>query len=161
MTASTLLLIAGPALFLAIHWLLERNRTDAVRKLAVRRGFTYLGRALPRSMTLEGTPFYQARSIWNIIEGKSLALRIVAFDCRIGAGKGSWRQTVIAAQSPDWPFGIARLDPTFTVARSGDWTFLFHPRTVSLFSKLTPIPELEDHLDGLALLFVSGLTRLN
>jgi hypothetical protein len=68
---------------------------------------------------------------------------------------------VIAAQSPDRPFGIARLDPKFNVARSGDWAFVFHPSTVSLFSKLTPIPELEAHLDGLALLFVSRLTRLN
>ena len=72
MIVSTLLLIAGPALFLAIHWLLERNRTDAVRDLAVRRGFTYLGRALLRSMTLEGNPFYQARAICNIIEEETV-----------------------------------------------------------------------------------------
>jgi hypothetical protein len=85
---------------------------------------------------------------------------MVAFDCRMGAGKGSWKQTVIAAQSPGDPVGIARLDPTFTVARSGDWAFLFQPKSFSLFSKLMPIPVLDAHLDGLASLFVCRLTRL-
>jgi hypothetical protein len=158
MVASTLLLIAVPALFLAVHILVERNRTIAVRNLAVRRGYTYLGRLLPRSITLQGTPFYRASSIWNIIEGENLGVKIVAFDCRMGAGKGSWRQTVIAAESSDNPVGIARLDPTFTVERSGDWAFLFHPKSLSLFSKLMPIPVLDAHLQGLASLFVGRPT---
>jgi hypothetical protein len=35
---------------------------------------------------LGGTPFARAAWIWNVIDGDPPGFRIVAFDCRIGAG---------------------------------------------------------------------------
>jgi hypothetical protein len=40
--------------------LAERQRMAAIRALAIRSGFHYIGEALPRSLTLDGTPFERA-----------------------------------------------------------------------------------------------------
>jgi hypothetical protein len=53
---------------------------------------------------------YQRRAAamraWNVIEGKGHGVRVVAFDCRLGTGKGSWRRSVIAAEGSAEVFGM-------------------------------------------------------
>lgn len=76
----------------------EWKREKALKDLALRHSFTFIGNALPRSLTLIGTALDKANSISNVIDGDCNGFRIVAFDCRIGSGKGSYRRTMIATQ---------------------------------------------------------------
>ena len=39
---------------------------------------------------LLGTSLQGATAVWNVIDGERNKIRVVAFDCRIGVGKGSW-----------------------------------------------------------------------
>jgi hypothetical protein len=150
MNTSTFLCIAAAVVLLAILWLRERKREAALRGMAVRRGFTYLGGALPRSFTLHGTPFERATSIWNVIDGDCRGIRVIGFDCRIGSGKTSWRRTAIAAQSPCDIFGVVKFSGDVTVDRSGDWAILYQPKTFSLIAPgLMPVSELEARLDSI------------
>ena len=138
------------AAFLVILWLHERKRDAALRAMVIRRRFTYIGRALPRSLTLHGTPLERVSSIWNVIEGDCGGIRVIAFDCRIGRGKGSWRRTAIAAQGPRDVFGAAKFISDFTVARSGDWAVMYEQETISLLTPgLMPVRELEAHFDSI------------
>jgi hypothetical protein len=140
------LIVAG--LLFACLWLRERRRTTAIQAMAARLGFVYLGRALPKSLSLNGTPIEHTSSVWNAIDGECRGTRVVAFDCRIGYGKASWRRTVIAAQSPRDIFGKVRFDSDLTAVRSGKWSILYQPKTFSLIPPgLMPVPELEAHID--------------
>ena len=92
-------LFAGAALaLLFVFHRGESQRAAAIRGMAIRSGFHYLGDALPRSLTLYGTPFDHASKVWKVIDGEPRGIRIIAFDCQIGVGKGSWRPTVIAVE---------------------------------------------------------------
>jgi hypothetical protein len=145
--------LVGAGLVSIVIWdaLWQRKRTAALRAMAIRRGFVYLGRAIPRSLTLRRTPFERATRIWNVIDGDCHGTRVIAFDCDIGSGKGSWRRTAIAAQSANDVFGAVKFSRDLTVDRSGDWIVLYQPRPGSLFATgLMPVAELEAHLDAIA-----------
>lgn len=79
MSAIPLILMAGLGLFFfyVLH-LSARYRADAIRALAARSEMHYLGNALPKSLTLEGTPFYGATKVWNVIDGEPRGTRIMA-----------------------------------------------------------------------------------
>ena len=96
-TWGPLFFIVGAAVLLLVQSLRERRRDAAMRDMAIRRGFTYLGEGLPRSLTLNGIGLEGVTSIRNVIVAERGAIRIVAFDFR-GSGKGSWPRTSIAAQ---------------------------------------------------------------
>jgi hypothetical protein len=136
-------------LLLAISYFLHRRRAAAIRDLTTRLGFHYLGGTLPRSFSFSGAPLDRLSSVWNVIDGERRGTKIIAFDCRIGSGKGSWRRTVIAAESSADFFKTAfNLD--LTVDRSGSWTILYQPRTVSFIPPgLMPVTELEAHLNAI------------
>ena len=104
MNAIPLILMAGVGLFVfyALH-ASERYRADAIRALATRSGMHCLGKALPMSLTLEGTPFHSFSKVWNVIDGEPRGTRIMAFDCQVGVGRGSWRRSVIAVGASVWP----------------------------------------------------------
>lgn len=141
------LIIAGVGLFLAVGWLRGRKRTADVRELANRCGFIYIGGAFPQSLTLQGTPFERVSSIWNVIDGECHGIRVVAFDCRIGSGKGSWCRTAIAMQTPTDVFGTTMFSGDLTVHHSGEWAVIYQPKTFSLIPPgLMPVPELEARL---------------
>ena len=150
MSAWTYALLSSAVVILAILYVRQRSRSAAVRALASRSGFNYLGRALPRSLTLSGTPIGSATSTWNVIDGERHGVRIIAFDCQIGAGKGSWRRTVIAAESAANVFGAVSFNHDLTADRSGEWLILYQPKTLSLIPPgLMPITELEAHLNAI------------
>ncbi len=143
--------VVGAGLVSIVIWdaLWQRRRKAALRAMANRRGFAYLGQWIPCSLTLRGTPFERATWIWNVIDGDSQGIRVIAFDCDIGSGRGSCRRTVIAAQSARDVFGAVKFRRDLTVDRSGDWILLYQPKTVSLISGLMTVPEIEAHFDAI------------
>ncbi len=67
-------------------------------------------RLLPE-LSLTGTPMAHTSAIGNVMEGERNGIPFVAFDCRIGTGKGSWRRTVIAARSERDVFATVPQNP--------------------------------------------------
>ena len=123
----------------------------AIRKLAERLRFTYIGQALPRSISLTGTSLQDATAVWNVIDGERQKIRVIAFDCRIGVGKGSWRRTVIAAQTDNDVFGAVNFNRDLTVERSGQWMFLYQPKALAFIPPpLMSVDEIEAHLNAIA-----------
>jgi hypothetical protein len=142
--------LIGAGLLLAILYIRQRRRSAAIRALAIRSGFNYLGRALPRTLTLNGTPIDSATSTWNVIDGERHGIRVIAFDCQIGAGKGSWRRTVIAAESAADVFGAVSFNRDLQADRSGNWLILYQPKAFSPIPLgLMPVTELEAQLNAI------------
>ena len=126
---------------------LSYKRCRDIRALAEQLGFAYLRKALPREVVLAGTEVEGITNVWNVIDGQRTGVRTIAFDCRIGYGKASWRRTVIAMQDANLEStGLAAYD--LRVERAGSWQIAYRPKTVSLFPKaLMPIPELTAYLE--------------
>lgn len=143
-------LIGAGAIFVLLY-LRERRRSTNIRALAIRSGFNYLGRGVPRSLSLHGTPLDRASSIWNVIDGDRRGARIIAFDCQIGTGKGSWRRTVIAVKMENDLLGAVSSNRDLTVDHSGSWAILYQPKTPSFIpAGLMPVEELEARLNAIA-----------
>jgi len=143
----------GVALAVVIAlYLGERQREAAIRALAIRLGFHYLGNALPRSLTLSGTPFDRTSKVWNVIDGEPRGVRIVAFDCRVGVGKGSWRRSVIAVESGADLLRAVRFNHEMAIDSAGKWKILYRPRASVNFriAGLMPVEELEAYLNTFA-----------
>ncbi len=135
---------------LVLSWICERKRSKGLRALARRLRFIYIGNALPRSLTLHATGLEGASSVWNVIDGLCGATRVIAFDYRIGSGKGSRRRTAIAAQGPRDIFLVAKFNSDLTFDRSGEWTIMYEPHTFSLVPRgLMPTAELEAQLGAI------------
>jgi hypothetical protein len=152
MNALPLVLMAGLGLFVFYAlYAAERYRANAIRALAIRSGMHFLGNALPSSLTLEGTPFHRVSKVWNVVDGEPRGTRIMAFDCQVGAGKHSWRRTVIAVESDGNVFGPLSLHPDLTIDRSGRRKVLYRPKAHFglRIAGLTPIEELEANLNAL------------
>lgn len=115
-----------------------------MQKLANEIGFVYIGNTLPSSVPVAGTEIARTSSIWNVIDGERNGIRVVAFDCRFGAGKGSWRRTVIAVHAPRTAFGTVLLEPGFDTQEAAGWTIEFEPRRMGFsLQQLMDIEELE------------------
>ena len=113
-----------------------------MRAVAKRLGFEYQGETLPPSLNLRGTALDYSTSTWNVIEGKRHGIRVVAFDCQLGTGKGSWRRSVIAAEGSADLFGMFNAE--FAVERSGGWVLLYQPKAASLIpTGLMTVAEIE------------------
>jgi len=151
MNSIPFIFMAGVVLasFIALYQV-ERHRANGVRALANRLDFHYLGNALPLSLTLGGTPFQAPLKVWNVIDGEPRGIRIIAFDCRVGVGKGSWRRTVIAVESGDDFSGAVLFNPDMMVESAGKWKILYRPKAFVNFgiAALMPIAELEAHLNS-------------
>jgi len=153
MKAIPIILMAGLALGALIAvYLGERHRAAAIRTLATRLGFHYLGNALPKSLTLHGTPFGHASKVWNVIDGEPHGVRTIGFDCRVGIGKGRWRRTVIAVESNADFWGAVRLNREMAIDSAGKWKVLYRPRASINFriAGLMPPEELESYLNSVA-----------
>jgi len=130
----------------------ERRRSNAIRAIANRAGFHYIGEALPRSLTLHGTLFERASKVWNVIDGEPRGIRIIAFDCRVGVGKYSWKRTIIAIESDAEFSSAVAFNPEMTVEFVGRWKILYRSKATIEFriSGLMPIEQLEAHLNSIA-----------
>jgi hypothetical protein len=78
-----------------------------------------------------------------------MGTRVIAFDCQIGLGKGSWRRTVIAVESKAYSSTVP-FNPDMTVDTAGKWKILYRPKalTSSHAAGLMPLDELESHLSS-------------
>ena len=153
MKAVPYLIAAGVAAMLyAVLYLGERQRVAAIRTLASRSGFHYLGNALPKSLALCGTPFERISRVWNVIDGEPRGIRVIAFDCQVGIGRGSWRRSVIAVQSDADLSSALAFNPDMRIDSAGGWKILYRPKA-SLNMRvagLTPIEELDAYLDSVS-----------
>jgi hypothetical protein len=134
-------------MFLLWSWYSQHRRANAIRSFAERSGFHYLGTELPASLDLPDDPFANASRYWNVIDGEPNGIRIVAFDCRIGTGKGSWCRTVIAVQGSE---GLTRSALSYSDLRaepSNSWTILYVPHGIQpLGTGFMAVSELESRL---------------
>ena len=134
--------------FFAWLWWRSRVRAGAIRVLAESRGFHYLGKALPRSLQLTGSPFVSITSVWNVIDGEPRGTRIVAFDCKLGEGKASWRRTVIAVKTNIGNIAASSFDPALRIEQMKDWVLIYHPKDFALIARqLMPVTELGAYLE--------------
>jgi len=121
--------------------------------MASRLGFHFLGNALPRSISLSGTPFSNHSKVWNVIDGEPRGVRTIAFDCQVGSGKTSWRRTIIAIdESADFT-SVVRLNPEMKIDSARKWKVLYRPRTSFGFriAQLMPLEELESYLNSISM----------
>ena len=143
------LIAAGLPLAICIffYFRYQHRRKVAIRALAVRFGFRYLGSALPRILTLSGTPLGRATLWWNVMFGERNGIRVIAFDCRFGS---RCRRTVIAAEASTDVFGATTFNTDLAVGRSGDWMILYQRNPLSLIEpSLMPVAEIEAHLNAI------------
>ncbi len=131
-----------------MSYMVGRRRTAAIRTLASRLGFQFIGEALPRSLTLSGTPFSNHSKIWNVIDGERRGVRTIAFDCQVGIGKASWRRTVIAVENATSLAPALPFTSELTIETPGNWKILYRPKASVNFriAGLMPVDELESYL---------------
>jgi hypothetical protein len=152
MDAIPIIVMAAVAVFaFGLFYWSQRYRAASIRALAARVGFHYLGNAVPRSLTLGDTPFADSSSIWNLIDGEPNGVRIIAFDCRVGMGRQSWRRTVIAVSGSSDILSTVRFSKGIVVNRSGDWNIVYRPKGHIGFSSLglMSVDELEAYLQAI------------
>jgi hypothetical protein len=111
----------------------EAHRAGAIRALAIRSGMHYLGNALPKALRLEGTPFHRVSKVWNVVDGEPRGSRVIAFDCQVGAGKHSWRRTVIAVHGDADALRHLPVPPDMTIDFSGVGRFSIVRKPPSTF----------------------------
>lgn len=142
-----ILIVALLALFTLLWWQ-SRVRARELRSLAESCGFHYLGDALPRGVPIKGSQFHSMTAVWNVIDGEPRGTRIVAFDCRFGVGKGSWRRTVIAVKADIGHITASSFNQTFQIEPIDDWVFIYQSKQFSLIPRqLLSIPELRVYLE--------------
>lgn len=147
-TIPALVSVAGLAGFLVYHLWSMRKRTADMRTLAADRGFHFLGSAIPASIQFGKTSLQGISSTSNGIEGTRNGIKIMAFDCRIGTGKGSRTRTVLAVRTS----GDVKHDFSLSMERAGDWTILFEPfNNQRPGGRIIPVHELAAHLNNLDL----------
>lgn len=131
-------------------FLSSRKRARSMVDLADLLGLKMWGDRLPPEPSLTGTPISGASATSSVMEGKQNGIPVIAFDCRMGTGKGSWRRTVIAARSSRDVFATVLSESSYTVDRTGEWIILYAPkRGFAVGGSLMPIPELEARLSTL------------
>jgi hypothetical protein len=147
--------LASPFAFTALFaWLLlwpGHVRTREARALAVTYGFRYLGETLPSSLDLTGSALASISSAWNVIDGEPHGTRIIAFDCKIGDGRGCLRRTALAVGTQAGISTLSRLDPRLRHEQVADWVLIYRPEDFTLVERgLTPISELRAYFEAIA-----------
>jgi hypothetical protein len=111
-------------------------RGRAMRALAAKWGFQYIGPSVPPSWWWNpsfktGSPpvgtyhfhplGFDIRQVWNLIEGKRSGIEVLIFDSIMGS-KGGQPCTFIACKADQYPF--AADTPREHVVQSREWTLL-------------------------------------
>jgi hypothetical protein len=122
-------------------------RARAMQALALRRGFRYVGRQLPKSFYLRGVPLNEITWARNVIQGDINGIPILIFDCIAGNGKGSPCCSIFAAQTSGDNFPKVFLPEKVT--RQHGWTAIYRFRYIQLYWALS-IARIEELLDSLA-----------
>jgi hypothetical protein len=137
--------------YLAAQFFAKRHRESAIRDMAARLNFRYLGNVVPGSLSLATSQLRNVSAIWNVVEGEHKGIRLIAFACRVGYGKGSWRRSVIAAEAATDVFETVAFNRDLALERSGQWILLYEPKVLSLVPRgLMPVSEIEARLDAVS-----------
>ncbi len=128
----------GFAIMIVREVLNDRQRMRAIRQLAEKNGFTYLGSALPVGFPLRKTASRWARSIDRACVRGAGPKAMLIFDCDLGGGKGRIRRTVVALQGEPADFGYARFAPDLFTERVDGWTLVYCQR------RLLEVPEIAE-----------------
>lgn len=117
-----LLLVAAVALLQGALRIMHMFRAQAMRALATRWGFQYIGPPAPKwwnPLHLHISPplpvwlhdFYpsgrQIRQVWNAIEGHQNGVSVLIFDSVVGQ-RGGQPCTLVACQTEQNPFGLVK-----------------------------------------------------
>jgi hypothetical protein len=115
-------------------------RGRAMRALAARRGYEYVGPPTPRliffympkvkprlPLSRAWYPANEIRQAWNVIEGHEGGVRVVIFDSYIWwLGSRGQYITFLACQTEQSPFGTEiGSDPRYRVTQAHGWTVLY------------------------------------
>ncbi len=148
------------ALIFGVIKILYTSRARAMRALAAKLGFQYIGPpasrwrspssakispSLPVSFSLAGYPANEIRQVWNVIEGQESGKSVLIFDSIVGEGKGMYC-TFIACQTEQNPFGIDTSPDR--VIQSGGWTALYRVRFLQIPWTMG-IQRLDDYVNKL------------
>ena len=161
MTLLVLLLIV--AAVLGVVRIVHLIRSRAMRALAAKRGFRYIGSAAPlkwwwnpsRLEIRPPVPIWifdpsptgcRIRQVWNVIEGRKNGVYLLIFDAVVGEYKGGHPCTLIACQTEQNPFG--RVTSSDRVVQTHGWTVL-HGVWFLWFSWTMGIKRIDDHLSEL------------
>jgi hypothetical protein len=147
----------GTALFviiLAVYFtsigVVYARRRASMRALASRLGFRYFGEAYPATDILLVDPLLRISATSNFIEGERDGIQVVAFDCRVGRGKGSSATTVLAAKSGGQDVFCASCSiGDLTTDHSGSWVVLQRTHLRSFFPRFIPVEELEAQITSI------------
>ncbi len=164
-----LIVVAVVSLILGLVRIMHMVRGRAMRALAARWGFQYIGPLAPTkwwwnpshleiraplpSWISSFTPCgLRIRQVWNVIEGNTNGVTVLIFDSVIGQYKGGQPCTLIACKTEQNPFGM--VTSADRVIQSHGWTVL-HGIWFFWFSWTMGIRSLDDHLNKL----VAGSVR--
>jgi hypothetical protein len=134
-------------------------RARAMRALAARWGFQYIGPPAPRfwgfrsfpkvrlplpvSFPRAGYPVGEIRQVWNLIEGQENGISVLVFDSVIGERTYC---TFVACQTKQNPFGVDTSPDR--VIQSHGWTVLCRVRYLQIPWTMG-IHRLDDHVNKL------------
>jgi len=153
--------LAMVSLIFGVMQIIHMFRARAMRTLAARWGFQYIGPYAPKPLNpshLKISPPLpvwisrfqpggeRIRQVWNVIEGQQNGVPVFICDCVIGEYKGGHPCTLIAFQAEQNPFGI--VTSRDRVVQSHGWTVL-HGVWFLWFSWWMGIKRLDHHLSEL------------
>jgi hypothetical protein len=134
------------ALILAPIGVLYYVRARAMRAFALRRGFSYVGRPLPKSFYLRGVQIGWPR---NVIQGEQDGIPILIFDCYAGKGKGAPYCTIVAAQT-NGINAFPEVFPPERITTQRKWTTVYRTRYPLFIPWALDIERIEEILNIMA-----------
>jgi hypothetical protein len=153
--------LAALTLIFGVVTILLMFRARAMRALAVKWGFQYIGPSafrwgfpslpkikppLPASFSLAWYPADEIRQVWNVIEGQQSGMSVLIFDSLIGKGRGTYC-TFIACQTERNPFGVDTWSDR--VIQSGGWRVLYRVPSLQILPWTMGIQRLDDYVNKL------------
>ena len=121
----------------------EKRRERKIRLIAQAQGFVFLVETLLKSFPFSKTSVARASSVRNAIAGDLGSVTFLVFDCRFGAGKHRYSQTVVAVEGPLERLGFQRFDSTLVKEPIEDWTLVFRRKELLLTEEIeTLLPAL-------------------
>lgn len=157
-----LLVLGAVSLILAVVRIIHIIRARAMRALAARWGFQYIGPPAPKWWNSSHPKFSpplpawfsracqpsgkRIRQVWNVIEGQQNGVSILIFDSVLGGVRDSAPCTFVACQSEQNPFG--KVGSPDRLIQSNGWTVL-HGVWFLWFSWTMGIQRLDHHVKKL------------
>lgn len=156
-----LLVLAAVSLIFGGLRVVHISRARAMRALAARWGFQYIGPPAPKwwnpshlkirpPLPVWFSQFYPSgrriRQVWNVIEGKKNGVSVLIFDGVVGGYRGSAPCSLIACQTEQSPFGT--VGSPDRMIQSHGWTIL-HGVWFLQFSWTMGVKRLDNYMKEL------------